>query len=128
MTSGRTPALSGTTLFHAINNVWSSNSGHLIEGDSDGGRGLYEGNYIDNVPTVVVEGFGGHLFSSEASNVSQCSASLGRDCVPNELSSSGEFSYDDTSFFSDFEGASIPDAESASSIQSTVPEQAGNTL
>ncbi|KAJ0103868.1 hypothetical protein J7T55_001238 [Diaporthe amygdali] len=53
---------------------------------------------------------------------------LGRDCVSNELSSSGDFSYDDTSFLSEFQGQSIPEAESASSIQSTVPAQAGNTL
>lgn len=127
-TSGRTPALSGKTLFHAINNVWSTNSGHLLEGDKTTSAGLYEGNYFEDVPTVVVDGFAGQLFTSEASDVSQCSAYLGRDCVSNELSSSGEFSSSDTDFLSDFKGQSIPDADSASSIKTTVPAQAGNTL
>lgn len=127
-TSGRTPALSGNTLFHAVNNVWSSNSGHLLEGDKETARGLYEGNYFEDVPTVMVDGFAGQLFTSEASDISQCSAYLGRDCVSNELTSSGEFSSSDTGFLSDFKGQSIPDADSASSIKSTVPAQAGNTL
>lgn len=129
MTSGRTPALSGTTLFHAINNVWADNDGHLIEGGEDTNcRGLYEGNYFDNVATVVQDGWAGQLFTSEASDVSQCSAYLGRDCVSNELSSSGDFSYSDTDFLADFQDQSIPNAESASSIKSTVPTEAGNTL
>lgn len=127
-TSGRSPALSGNTLLHAVNNVWSTNSGHLLEGDKSTSRGLYEGNYFEDVPTVVVDGFAGQLFTSEASDVSQCSASLGRDCVSNELSSSGEFSSSDTDFLSEFKGQSIPEAESASSIKSTVPSEAGNTL
>lgn len=128
MTSGRTPALSGTTLFHAINNVWASNSGHLIEGGADNGRGLYEGNYFDSVPTVVASGWAGQLFTSEEADVSACSAYLGRDCVPNELLESGEFAYKDADFLSDFEGQSIPEAEAASDISSTVPAEAGNTL
>lgn len=128
MTSGRTPALSGTTLFHAVNNVWSSNEGHLIEGGADNGRGLYEGNYFDKVPTVVASGWAGQLFTSDESDVSECSAYLGRDCVPNELSSSGDFSYKDTAFLSDFKDQSIPEAEPASSISSTVLAEAGNTL
>ncbi|KAL1863977.1 hypothetical protein Daus18300_007942 [Diaporthe australafricana] len=127
-TSGRTPALSGNTLFHAVNNVWSSNTGHLLEGDKTTARGLYEGNYFEDVPTVMVDGFAGQLFTSEASDVSKCSAYLGRDCVSNELTSSGEFSSSDTDFLSDFKGQSIPDADSASSIKSTVPTSAGNTL
>lgn len=126
-TSGRTPALSGTTLFHAVNNVWSSNSGHLIEGDSNG-MGLYEGNYIVDVPTVVVDGFVGQLFSSESADLSQCSAYLGRNCVENVLSNSGSFDYDDTDFLSNFSGLTVVDAASASSIESSVPSAAGNTL
>ncbi|KAL4976304.1 putative pectin lyase C [Aspergillus desertorum] len=39
-TSGRSPALSGTTKFHARNNVWSDNNGHAIEGNQQG-QGLY---------------------------------------------------------------------------------------
>ncbi|KAM0457791.1 hypothetical protein ACHAPV_006336 [Trichoderma viride] len=127
-TSGRTPALSGNTLFHAVNNVWSSNSGHAIEGTSNG-MGLYEGNYFVNVPTVVASGFVGRLFSSQSSAVSQCAQYLGRSCVSNSLSNSGPFTNSDTSFLYLFQGkTNIVSAASASSIQSTVPSSAGNTL
>ncbi|KAI3322340.1 polysaccharide lyase family 1 protein [Xylariaceae sp. AK1471] len=127
-TSGRSPALSGNTLFHAVNNVWSSNSGHLIEGDSDG-KGLYEGNYFLNNPTVLTSGFSGRLISSDASHVSECASYLGRNCVSNSFSNSGSFSRDDTSLLVLFQGkTNIVTAASASSIQSTVPSSAGNTL
>ncbi|KAI1431177.1 polysaccharide lyase family 1 protein [Xylaria sp. CBS 124048] len=127
-TSGRTPALSGNTLFHAVNNVWSSNSGHLIEGDSDG-KGLYEGNYFLDVPVVVVSGFSGRLMSSNADHVTECAAYLGRDCVSNSFSNSGSFSRDDNTFLNLFEGkADIVGADPESAIQNTVPLSAGNTL
>jgi pectin lyase len=128
MTSGRTPALSGNTLFHAVNNVWSTNSGHLLEGDKNG-MGLYEGNYFTNVPTVVQPGSSIRLFSSNSADVSKCSQYLGRNCVSNSLSSSGAFSYSDTSFLSLFKGkTNIASAAAVSSIQNTVPASAGNTL
>lgn len=126
-TSGRSPALSGNTFFHAVNNVWADNSGHAIEGTSDGG-GLFEGNYFNNVPTVVASGFVGSLFSSESADLAQCVTYLGRDCVANAYTSSGAFTYDDTSFLVDIEGKNIPAAVSAASIESSVPASAGNTL
>ncbi|GCB18967.1 probable pectin lyase E [Aspergillus awamori] len=126
-TSGRSPALSGNTLFHAVNSVWADNSGHAIEG-TDNGMGLFEGNVFNNVPTIVQSGFVGQLFSSESANLSQCETSLGRDCVTNAYTSSGPFSYDDDGFFVDFENLPIVSAASASSIASTVPSDAGNTL
>lgn len=127
MTSGRSPALSGTTLFHAVNNVWSSNSGHLIEGDTSG-MGLYEGNVFVDSDTVVQSGFVGSLFNADSSNLSECSSVLGRDCVANTFSNSGSFDYSDTSFFSEFSGKTIVAATSADSIQSSVISAAGNTL
>ncbi|ETS82663.1 pectin lyase E [Pestalotiopsis fici W106-1] len=127
-TSGRTPALSGTTLFHAINNVWSSNSGHALEGTTSTGYGLYEGNYIVEIPTVLDSSFAGQLFTSNAGDVSKCAAYLGRNCVPNTLSNSGAFSSSDTGFLSMFSGKTVPASASVSSIQSTVPSSAGNTL
>ncbi|KAH6668454.1 polysaccharide lyase family 1 protein [Halenospora varia] len=127
-TSGRSPALSGNTLFHAVNNVWSSNSGHLLEGDSNG-MGLYEGNYITNVPTVVASGSTIRLFTSGSSEVSTCAKYLGRNCVSNSLVSSGSWSTTDSTFLTLFSGKSnIVAAVSASSIQSTVPSSAGNKL
>ncbi|RDW80265.1 pectin lyase E [Coleophoma cylindrospora] len=126
-TSGRSPALSGNTFFHAVNSVWADNSGHAIEGTSNGG-GLFEGCYFNNVPTIVESGFVGSLFSSESADLSQCATYLGRNCVANAYTSSGTFNYDDTSFLIDIEGKNIPAAASASSIETSVPASAGNTL
>ncbi|OJZ91488.1 polysaccharide lyase family 1 protein [Aspergillus luchuensis CBS 106.47] len=126
-TSGRSPALSGNTLFHAVNNVWADNSGHAIEG-TDNGMGLFEGNWFNNVPTIVQSGFVGQLFSSESADLSQCETYLGRDCVTNAYISSGSFDYDDDGFFVDFENLTIASAASASSVESSVPSNAGNTL
>ncbi|KAI0017103.1 polysaccharide lyase family 1 protein [Xylariomycetidae sp. FL0641] len=128
MTSGRSPALSGNTLLHAVNNVWESNSGHLLEGTDDG-MGLYEGNYFVNDPTVVQDGFVGHLFSSPASDLGACRSALGRDCVENLLESSGSFDQNDSSFFGQFAGAAnIVSARPAGEIKSSVPAGAGNRL
>ncbi|KAH8705431.1 polysaccharide lyase family 1 protein [Talaromyces proteolyticus] len=127
-TSGRSPALSGNTLFHAVNNVWSSNSGHLIEGTSNG-MGVYEGNYFDDAPTIVASGFVGRLFGSESADLSQCTSYLGRNCVANSFYDSGSFNYDHTDFLYLFEGKTdIVSAASASSIQRSVVSSAGNTL
>ncbi|KAI1330741.1 putative pectin lyase E [Xylariaceae sp. FL0255] len=106
-TSGRSPALSGNTQFHAVNDVWADNSGHLIEGTADG-MGAYEGNVFDNCPTIVASGF--------------------RNCVANEYLSSDSFNYDRDGFFVDFGSYTIVGAASASSIASSVPAKAGNTL
>lgn len=128
-TSGRSPALSGSTVFHAVNNVWSSNSGHLLEG-TDNGMGLYEGNYFLNTPDIAGTDFVGSLFSSDAADVSQCQTYLGRNCVTNLLGSgTGSFSgYDDYSWFSKFSGRTVVAASSASNSVSSVLAGAGNTL
>lgn len=128
-TSGRSPALSGGTLLHAANNVFSDNSGHLIEGGEATARGIFEGNYFENVETPI-DGYEGLLFSSDSDTLSDCQSALGRDCVVNEMGSgTGDFSgYTDTSFFSDFEGLTIVDAAAASSIADSVQSSAGNTL
>lgn len=129
-TSGRSPALSGGTFLHAVNNVWSGNSGHLIEGTETTARGIYEGNYFLNTPLIIDSGYQGELFSSDSGDLSQCQTVLGRDCVTNLLgSNTGSFSgYDDTDFFSDIEGMGIVGAASASSIAKSVLASAGNTL
>ncbi|KAK6337056.1 hypothetical protein TWF718_009842 [Orbilia javanica] len=127
-TSGRSPALSGNTLFHAVNSVWSSNSGHALEGTTTTGRGLFEGCVFTNVPKIVSGTYPGQLFTSVSANVNQCTAYLGRACQTNIYTNSGAFSYSSTAFMSAFAGSSIPAAASASSIQSTVPSTAGNTL
>lgn len=128
-TSGRSPALSGNTVFHAVNNVWSSNSGHLLEG-TDNGMGLYEGNYFLNTPVIADSGFVGQLFSSDAADLSQCQTYLGRNCVANLVGSgSGSFSgWDDYGWFVDLSGRPIVTASSASSAATSVINGAGNTL
>ncbi|KAH9210800.1 pectin lyase, partial [Leptodontidium sp. 2 PMI_412] len=130
MTSGRTPALSGTTFFHAVNNVWSSNSGHMIEG-TDNGMGVYEGNYIVDCPNVVGDPAPSvTLFTSEAADVSKCAATMGRNCVPNELFNSGDFNGlgSSSDILSQFSGLTIIDTDPVSSIKSAVVSAAGNTL
>lgn len=129
-TSGRSPALSGSTMLHSINNVWSQNSGHLIEGTETTASGLYEGNYFDNTPTIIGDDYPGQFFSSDEANLSQCQTYLGRDCVTNELGdNTGTFSgWDDTDFMSNFEGTNIPEAAAAADIFDTVKASAGNTL
>lgn len=80
-----------------------------------------------NTPTVVGD-FVGELFSSEEAYLSECTNYLGRACVANQYSSSGDFSYHDTGFFSELSGLTIVAADSASSIASSVPASAGNRL
>ncbi|KAJ6563917.1 pectin lyase fold/virulence factor [Mycena capillaripes] len=126
-TSGRSPALSGNTLFHAVNNVWKNNSGHLLEGTADG-MGVYEGNAFINTPDIVDSGFVGQLYSASASNLAQCATALHRNCVANSFSNAGAFTNDQTGFFGDFSGLTIAPAASAASIVNTVPVSAGNTL
>lgn len=129
-TSGRSPALSGGTFLHAVNNVWSANTGHLIEGDQTTARGIYEGNYFLNDPLIIDDGYLGQMFSSDAANVADCATVLGRNCVPNLVGSgSGAFSgYTDTDFFSDIAGMGIVGAGAAGSIAKGVLSGAGNTL
>ncbi|KAK6535432.1 hypothetical protein TWF694_001892 [Orbilia ellipsospora] len=128
-TSGRSPALSGNTLFHAVNSVWASNSGHALEGTTSTGRGLFEGCVFTNVPTIMQSGgFSGQLFTSPSASLSACTQYLGRACQTNILTNSGAFNSATTSFFSAFSGLSIAPVAAASSIQSTVPTTAGNTL
>jgi pectin lyase len=90
--------------------------------------GLFEGCVFNNVPTIVASGFVGQLFSSESADVSQCETYLGRACQTNIYTNSGAFNYDNDGFFVDFSGRPIALAASASSIQSSVPAAAGNTL
>ncbi|KUI54662.1 putative pectin lyase C [Cytospora mali] len=123
-TSGRSPALSGSTLFHAVNSVWEDNDGHAVEGDSNG-QGLFEGCVFNNVTTPIVDDFSGHVFAATSDNADKCSTHLGRACEANSLTSSGAFTPDDDSFFSNFTGLSIASATSAEDAASSVPNNAG---
>ncbi|KAE8378409.1 putative pectin lyase A [Aspergillus bertholletiae] len=127
MTAGRSPALSGGTLLHAVNNVWEKNNGHALEGGESTARGIFEGNVWLDVSTIVGD-YAGQLFNTpNSSSASDCESALGRACEVNAVGSgSGSLtSYTDTSFFSDFSGLAIAPATSASEAQSNVPNNAG---
>lgn len=127
-TSGRSPALSGGTLLHAVNNVWSDNTGHALEGTETTARGIFEGNTFANVNTVLADGqYAGKLFATPAGSESLCSSALGRACEVNSyVNSTGTLdSYEDTSFFGDFSGLTMASAVAAASAYSRVPRAAG---
>ncbi|KAF3394535.1 putative pectin lyase E [Penicillium rolfsii] len=128
-TSGRSPALSGSTLFHAVNSVWENNNGHAIEGNENG-QGLFEGCVFNNVSQIVVADFVGQLFSSPSETANKaCFDYLGRDCVGNiQVNDGSSFNKADTGFFSNFTGLHIASATAASAAQISVPTSAGNTL
>ncbi|KAK6071548.1 pectin lyase A 1 [Seiridium cupressi] len=98
-----TSSLVRDPLFHAVN-VFAFNNGHLIEGGTTTGIGLYEGNHFDDVPIVLDSSYNSLMFASEPADSSEYAAYLGRDCVENNLSNSGYFTGTDTSFVSKFEG------------------------
>lgn len=128
-TSGRAPALSGGTLLHAVNNIWTDNAGHMLEGGDTKARGIFEGNVFNSVNTVIqnAASYSGKLFGTAAGNESKCQAALGRSCQVNSYSqSSGTLStYTDTSFFGDFAGLHIASASSAAQAAANVPGNAG---
>ncbi|CAG7943743.1 unnamed protein product [Penicillium salamii] len=125
-TTGRSPALSGGTLLHAVNNVWEDNNGHALEGGEATAKGLFEGNVWSGVNTIIGD-YKGVLFTSpDSSTNEECNSALGRSCVVNLVTDSGELTaYKDTSFFTDFSGLTIAPATSASEAQANVPSKAG---
>jgi hypothetical protein len=123
-TAGRSPALSGKTLLHAVNNVWEDNNGHAIEGGEATARGIFEGNVFINVKKMVSD-YKGRLFTAPSSNT-ECQLALGRACETNLLQNSqGGFDYKDTSFFSEYSSLNIAPAVSASKAKTSVPQNAG---
>ncbi|KAI9898017.1 hypothetical protein N3K66_006377 [Trichothecium roseum] len=124
-TSGRSPALSGNTLLHAVNNVWQDNDGHAIEGGEATARGIFEGNAFVAVNQLVSD-YQGRLFTAPDGAAAQCEQALGRACEANALEDSGgDFDYSDTSFFGDFSGLTIASAVGADEARSQVPQNAG---
>ncbi|KAE8389492.1 pectin lyase fold/virulence factor [Aspergillus alliaceus] len=125
-TAGRSPALSGGTLLHAVNNVWEGNNGHALEGGEATAKGIFEGNAWVDVNSIVADYKGKAFTSPDASTNKKCSAALGRACEVNVFPNSGKLSpLTDTSFFSDFKGLKIAPATSAAEAQTNVPKNAG---
>lgn len=91
-TSGRSPKVSGgakSSVVHAVNNHWSSNSGHAFD-VGDKGFALVEGNYFEGVAQTNVVNTNGGVFVPTAANQAQCQSALGRKCALNVLQSSGK--------------------------------------
>ncbi|KAL3493263.1 putative pectin lyase C [Aspergillus germanicus] len=132
-TTGRSPALSGSTIFHACNNVWSDNPGHAIEGNQEG-QGLFEGNVWTDVADIASDAnwVDGSLFlsSADGSGNDACASYIGRNCASSIYANSGGdyTSYTDASFLANWGDLTIAECAEASEIQSSVPGGAGNTL
>ncbi|PYH89570.1 pectin lyase-like protein [Aspergillus ellipticus CBS 707.79] len=109
-TSGRSPALSSSTLLHTVNNIWYLNNGHALEG----------GN-------TIIRDYNSRLFDTpDLSTADDCECALSRTCEVNILTGSGSLtSYTNTSFFSDFSDLTIAPATSASKAEKNVPNNAG---
>ncbi|KAI1275323.1 polysaccharide lyase family 1 protein [Xylaria sp. FL0933] len=125
-TSGRAPKVGGNTLLHAVNNYWYQSSGHEFEVDS-GAKILVEGSVFQNAGDMVeTSSLAGKIFTSPDTNTNQaCSAYLGHACQNNAYGSTTTYSGTDESFFQYFSGKNIASADTATSAQSTVPNNAG---
>ncbi|PLB42547.1 polysaccharide lyase family 1 protein [Aspergillus candidus] len=122
--SGRSPKIDGNTLLHAVNNYWKDSSGHSFEIGS-GSNILAEGNYFEDIPTIM-ESNGSQLFTSPDDAANQaCSATLGRACEVNGFESSGEFSSSDSDLLANFEGKNVAAASAFTEAQGSVPGSAG---
>ncbi|CEL62164.1 hypothetical protein RSOLAG1IB_10259 [Rhizoctonia solani AG-1 IB] len=88
-TAGRGPHIGGTDGYtltlHMYNNYFNDITGHAIDADT-GSKILIEGNYFNKVRTPSTGSTKGAAFAPiSASMNSQCSATLGRNCVSNTL-------------------------------------------
>lgn len=96
---------------------WYESSGHGFEIGS-GAYVLAEGNVFGDVSTIYEDGDEGEAYVvNDSSAASSCSSYLGRDCVANTYSSSGDFSFSSTDVLSQFSSAdSIATADDASDV------------
>ncbi|KAE8145109.1 putative pectin lyase D [Aspergillus avenaceus] len=117
-TSGRAPKVQSNTYLHAVNNFWYSNTNHAFE-IGEGGYVLAEGNTFQDVTAPVESSsFAGELFSS-SSDSSTCSSYIGRSCVANSFTNSGDLSGSTADVLSKFKGETVADADAASTSPST---------
>ncbi|KAE8411683.1 pectin lyase fold/virulence factor [Aspergillus pseudocaelatus] len=99
-TSGRSPKIEFDSHWHAYNNFWENNSGHAFD-IGEGANVLIEGNVFSNVKTPMnPEDTPGSTFAATAEDASSCTSALGRPCIANELTSSGELSGNDEAVLS----------------------------
>jgi pectin lyase len=96
-----------------VNNYWYSNSGHAFD-ILAGGKVVAEGNYFQSVTTPLLENKGAFFGSPSASANTVCKSSLGHNCQPNKLVSSGKLGGTDIGFISSVKGQHIASASVAS--------------
>ncbi|KAH6897416.1 pectin lyase fold/virulence factor [Thelonectria olida] len=131
--SGRAPKLGADGVsgsFHATNNYFSNMQGHAFDA-YDGVTAILEGNVFESVDTPITDS--GAAVSTifnvpDSSAASSCSSTIGRACVVNSLSSSGDWpSMSETSALSTF--SSLKDylvtPVEASEVASLVTSNAG---
>ncbi|EKG09694.1 Pectate lyase/Amb allergen [Macrophomina phaseolina MS6] len=111
-TSGRSPKIGGTTLLHAVNNVWYANSGHAFEILAPKSNALIEGNIFQNVVRPMKASTGKVFAPSSVQAV--CNRALGRACQANSFGSSGPLTGTDSSFLGLFKGKNPATASAAS--------------
>ncbi|KAH7259161.1 pectin lyase fold/virulence factor [Fusarium redolens] len=92
--AGRAPKLGepGTNgYFHATNNYFQNMKGHAFDA-YQGANAIIEGNVFDGVDTPVTKEAASvnTLFIADESDASACQSALGRACVPNSATSSGD--------------------------------------
>lgn len=130
--SGRAPKVggSGGIVMHAVNNYFENVGGHDFD-VAEGGNVLIEGNLFKSSKqpiTAASASDGGSLFNvPSTSSASNCTSYLGRACVANELTDSGDFgTYTSTSPLSALKAAGgVIDAADASTIAKSVLASAG---
>ena len=125
-TSGRSPKLEFNSFWHAYNNYWYNNTGHAFDVGKNT-RALIEGNVMVQVDTpLLADSNPGAVFAVNTSDVSTCTSTLGRTCVPNTLISSGTLSGSDSSVISSWpSGESDVTVMAASKVASYVKANAG---
>ncbi|PYH31427.1 polysaccharide lyase family 1 protein [Aspergillus neoniger CBS 115656] len=125
-TSGRSPKLEFNSFWHAYNNYWFNNTGHAFDVGKNT-RALIEGNVMVQVDTpLLADSNPGAVFAVNTSDVSTCTSTLGRTCVPNTLISSGTLSGSDSSVISSWpSGESDVTVMAASKVASYVKANAG---
>lgn len=107
-----------------VNNYWQDSTGHNFE-IAAGSNILAEGNYFQDIATIM-ESNDSQLFTVPDESASQaCSATLGRACEVNGFKNSGEFSSSDTDMLANFEGKNVAAASTFAEAQSSVPGSAG---
>ncbi|KAG7409628.1 pectin lyase fold/virulence factor [Fusarium sp. MPI-SDFR-AT-0072] len=92
--AGRAPKLGepGTNgYFHATNNYFQNMKGHAFDA-YQGANAIIEGNVFDGVDTPITKEAASvsTLFVADESDASACQSTLGRACVPNSATSSGD--------------------------------------